>query len=248
MGTQEKVALVTGASRGIGKAIALALGEEGFKIAVNYRSNAKYAEEVVETLRQKKVEAIAVKADVSNADEVEEMFINVEKTLGVVQVLVNNAGITKDNLLMRMKNEEWDDVIKADLYSVFFTTKRAIRPMLKTKWGRIVNVSSVIGLIGNKGQANYAAAKAGIIGFTKSSARELASRGITVNAIAPGFIETDMTAVLPEEIKNGMLAQIPAGRFGKTEDVANLVRFLCADYASYITGQVIAVDGGMTMV
>jgi len=248
MGTQEKVALVTGASRGIGKAIALALGEEGFKIAVNYRSSTKYAEEVVEALRQKKIEAIAVKADVSNVDEVEEMFTNVEKTLGVVQVLVNNAGITKDNLLMRMKNEEWDDVIKADLYSVFFTTKRAIRPMLKTRWGRIVNVSSVIALIGNKGQANYAAAKAGIIGFTKSSARELASRGITVNAIAPGFVETDMTAVLPEEIKNGMLAQIPAGRFGKAEDVANLARFLCTDYASYITGQVIAVDGGMTMV
>ncbi|HDR14657.1 MAG TPA: SDR family oxidoreductase, partial [Desulfobacteraceae bacterium] len=167
--------------------------------------------------------------------------------MGTVLVLVNNAGITRDNILMRMKDDEWKDVISADLNSVFLVTRRAIRGMAKSRWGRIVNISSVIALVGNQGQANYAAAKAGVIGFTKSVAREMGSRNITANAVAPGFIETDMTAVLPEKYREAMLGQIPTGRMGKPEDIAGVVAFLVSDKASYITGQVIAVDGGMTM-
>jgi 3-oxoacyl-[acyl-carrier protein] reductase len=241
------VALVTGAGRGIGKAVALQLGEVGYSLAVNYNRSREGAEEVVAQLRRNGNNAEAFQADVSNSEDVKRLFKEIEDRLGTVLVVVNNAGITRDNLLMRMKNEEWEQVMSKDLNSVFFVTRRAIRGMAKARWGRIVNISSVIALIGNAGQTNYAAAKAGIIGFTKSLAREMGSRNITVNAIAPGFIETDMTAALPEKSREAMLEQVPAGRFGKPEDIAQLAAYLVSEKASYINGQVIAVDGGMTM-
>jgi 3-oxoacyl-[acyl-carrier protein] reductase len=241
------VALVTGAGRGIGKAVATRLGELGYSVAVNYNRSREGAEDVVARLKKTGARAEAFQADVSEKRDVQRMFQEIEERLGTVLVVVNNAGITRDNLLMRMKDEEWEDVIAKDLNPVFLVTRQAIRGMVKAKWGRIVNISSVIALTGNPGQTNYAAAKAGIIGFTKSVAREVGSRHITANAIAPGFIETDMTAVLPEKTRDAMLGQVPAGRLGKPEDVAELVAFLVSEKASYISGQVIAVDGGMTM-
>lgn len=241
------VALVTGAGRGIGKAVATRLGELGYSVAVNYNRSREGAEDVVARLKKTGARAEAFQADVSEKRDVQRMFQEIEDRLGTVLVVVNNAGITRDNLLMRMKDEEWEDVIAKDLNPVFLVTRQAIRGMVKAKWGRIVNISSVIALTGNPGQTNYAAAKAGIIGFTKSVAREVGSRHITANAIAPGFIETDMTAVLPEKTRDAMLGQVPAGRLGKPEDVAELVAFLVSEKASYISGQVIAVDGGMTM-
>jgi 3-oxoacyl-[acyl-carrier protein] reductase len=241
------VALVTGAGRGIGKAVATRLGELGYSVAVNYNRSREGAEDVVVRLKNAGTRAEAFQADVSEKRDVQRMFQEIEDRLGTVLVVVNNAGITRDNLLMRMKDEEWEDVIAKDLNPVFLVTRQAIRGMVKAKWGRIVNISSVIALTGNPGQTNYAAAKAGIIGFTKSVAREVGSRHITANAIAPGFIETDMTAVLPEKTRDAMLGQVPAGRLGKPEDVAELVAFLVSEKASYISGQVIAVDGGMTM-
>lgn len=241
------VALVTGGGRGIGRAVALELGRNGCTVAVNYKRSRERAEEIVSLLKNEGSAAEAFQADVSNKEDVVRMFSEIETRLGTVNVLVNNAGITRDNLLMRMKDEEWEDVISGDLNSVFLVTRQAIRGMARSKWGRIVNISSVIAIIGNAGQANYAAAKAGIIGFTRSVAREMGSRNITANAIAPGFIETDMTAVLPGKAREAMLGQIPAGRMGTPEDVAKLVSFLISEKASYINGQVIAVDGGMTM-
>ncbi|HAG22119.1 MAG: 3-oxoacyl-(Acyl-carrier-protein) reductase [Synergistales bacterium 53_16] len=241
------VALVTGGGRGIGKAVSLELGKMGYSVAVNYNRSRESAEEVAKLLQKEGISAEVFQADVSKAEEVERLFCEIEERMGTVLVLVNNAGITRDNILMRMKDDEWDDVISADLNSVFLVTRRAIRGMAKSRWGRIVNISSVIALVGNQGQANYAAAKAGVIGFTKSVAREMGSRNITVNAVAPGFIETDMTAILPEKYREAMLGQIPAGRMGKPEDIAGVVAFLVSDKASYINGQVIAVDGGMTM-
>lgn len=190
---------------------------------------------------------MAFQADVSSPEDVAGLFPQIEERLGQVQILVNNAGITRDGLLMRMKDHDWDDVITTNLKSVFLTTRQAARNMAKSRWGRIVNISSVIGIVGNAGQANYAAAKAGVIGLTKSTAREFGSRGITANAVAPGFIETDMTSILDEKLKKQMLLQIPSGRVGTPEDVAGLVGFLVSEKASYINGQVIAVDGGMTM-
>ncbi len=241
------VALVTGGGRGIGKAVSLELGKMGYSVAINYNRSRESAEEVAKLLQEEGVSAEVFQADVSKAEEVERLFCEIEERMGTVLVLVNNAGITRDNILMRMKDDEWKDVISADLNSVFLVTRRAIRGMAKSRWGRIVNISSVIALVGNQGQANYAAAKAGVIGFTKSVAREMGSRNITANAVAPGFIETDMTAVLPGKYREAMLGQIPTGRMGKPEDIAGVVAFLVSDKASYINGQVIAVDGGMTM-
>jgi len=240
-----QVAIVTGASRGIGRAIALALAAEGATVAVNYASSSGAADAVVAEIAGTGGEAIALQADVSKADQVEALFAAVMEKWGRVDVLVNNAGITRDTLLLRMKPEDWQAVIDLNLTGVFLCTRAASKIMLKQKSGRIVNISSVVGLVGNPGQSNYSAAKAGVIGFTKSVAKELAPRGITVNAIAPGFIATDMTHGLDSD---GILKMIPLGRYGQAEEVAGATRFLAADpAAAYITGQVLNVDGGMVM-
>lgn len=240
-----KVAIVTGASRGIGKATALALASEGAKIIVNYASSSGAAEDVVKEITEAGGSAIALKADVSQEAEVETLFQETMNQLGRVDILVNNAGITRDTLLLRMKAEEWQAVINLNLTGVFLCTKAASKIMLKQRSGRIINITSVAGQMGNPGQANYSAAKAGVIGFTRTVAKELASRGVTVNAVAPGFIETDMT----HNLKNDeILKFIPLNRFGKPEEVAGMIRFLAADNAAaYITGQVFNVDGGMVM-
>lgn len=243
----KRVALVTGAGRGIGRAIALALAKNGCSVAVNYSRSEGPANEVVAEIRALGRDAVAVKANVSDAAEVKEMFKTVSEQLGAVNILVCNAGITKDNLLMRMKEAEWNDVIDTDLSSLFYCAKEAVRPMLKGRWGRIIAITSVNALRGSAGQCNYAAAKAGMIGFIKSLAREVAAKGITANAIAPGFIETDMTAVLSDELKEKFVESIPAGRSGTPQDVAGLAAFLASENASYIQGQIIAVDGGITM-
>ncbi len=243
---RDQVVLVTGASRGIGRAIALALGAEGARVAVNYARSAAAAQEVVQTITAQGGQAMAIPGDVADREAVEALFGQVMEQWGQLDVLVNNAGITRDGLILRMKPEDWQAVINLNLTGVFLCLKAAAKIMMKQKRGRIINITSVIGLIGNAGQANYSAAKAGVIGLTKSAARELASRHITVNAVAPGFIATQMT----EELKNldGILAQIPLGRVGEPEEVAGLVRFLAADpAAAYMTGQVLALDGGMVM-
>ncbi|MCI7477362.1 MAG: 3-oxoacyl-[acyl-carrier-protein] reductase [Selenomonadales bacterium] len=242
-----KTALVTGASRGIGKAIALRLAKEGANIAINFAGNVAAAEEVKAAIEADGGKAILVQADVSDSAAVDAMVKTVVDTFGGIDILVNNAGITRDGLLMRMKEEDWDAVLNTNLKSIFLCTKAVSKLMMKKRSGRIVNMSSVVGVNGNAGQANYSAAKAGAIGFTKSMAKELAGRGITVNAIAPGFIQTDMTAVLPEAVKESMAKSIPLGRLGAPEDIAGTVLFLVSDCASYITGQVINVDGGMVM-
>lgn len=244
---QGKVALVTGASRGIGRAIALELARQGAKVAVNYAGSEAKANEVVEEIKNMGGEAFAIQADVSNAKAVDQMVKAVLERFERIDILVNNAGITRDNLLMRMKEEEWDDVMNINLKGVFNCTKAVTRPMMKQRYGRIVNIASIVGVSGNPGQANYVAAKAGVIGLTKTAARELASRNITVNAVAPGFITTDMTDRLSEELKAEMLKQIPLARFGEPEDVAKVVSFLVSDAASYMTGQTLHVDGGMVM-
>ncbi|NER38504.1 MAG: 3-oxoacyl-[acyl-carrier-protein] reductase [Oscillatoria sp. SIO1A7] len=240
-----KAAIVTGASRGIGRAIALALAEEGANVVVNYARSSAAAEEVVTEITAAGGEAIAVKGDVSQADQVDELVKTAKDKWGSIDILVNNAGITRDNLLLRMKPEDWQAVINLNLTGVFLTTRLVSKIMLKQKAGRIINITSVAGQMGNPGQANYSAAKAGVIGFTKSSAKELASRGITVNAVAPGFIATDMTKDLKSE---DILKFIPLGRYGQPEEIAGMVRFLAADpAAAYITGQIMNVDGGMVM-
>lgn len=242
-----KTALVTGASRGIGRAIALTLAEAGANIVVNYSGSEAAAAETVAKVKELGRDAIMVRANVADAEEVNNMFKEALDHFGTIDILVNNAGITRDNLLMRMKEEEWDDVIAINLKGVFNCIKAATRPMMKQRSGRIINITSVVGVMGNPGQANYVAAKAGVIGLTKTSARELSSRGITVNAVAPGFIDTDMTAALPEDVKSSMLDQIPLGRFGQAEDIARVVLFLASDAAGYMTGQTLHVDGGMYM-
>src|SRR5690625_2893537 len=247
MSLQGKAALVTGSSRGIGKAIALELGSHGANVAVNYAGNEKKAEEVVSELKSLGVQAFKIKANVANESEVKAMMKEVIATFGQLDVLVNNSGITKDNLLMRMKVEEFDDVIETNLKGAFLCTKTVTRQMMKQRSGKIINIASIVGVSGNPGQANYVAAKAGLIGLTKSTAKELASRNIYVNAVAPGFITTDMTEVLTEEQKATMLGSIPLGKLGEPEDVANVVCFLASNDAKYITGQTIHVDGGMVM-
>ncbi len=242
-----KSALVTGASRGIGRSIALQLAEEGFNVAVNYAGSKEKAEAVVEEIKAKGVDSFAIQANVADADEVKAMIKEVVSQFGSLDVLVNNAGITRDNLLMRMKEQEWDDVIDTNLKGVFNCIQKATPQMLRQRSGAIINLSSVVGAVGNPGQANYVATKAGVIGLTKSAARELASRSITVNAVAPGFIVSDMTDALSDELKEQMLTQIPLARFGQDTDIANTVAFLASDKAKYITGQTIHVNGGMYM-
>lgn len=239
------VALVTGGSRGIGRVIAENLAKDGFNIAICYSGNEEAAQETIELCKKHGVQTMFIKADVSNATEVQELFNQIKELLGPVEVLVNNAGITKDGLLLRMSEEDFDKVIDINLKGTFLCTKAAIKDMLKAKSGRIINITSIVGVQGNPGQSNYCASKAGIIGFTKSVAREYGSKNITVNAIAPGFIQTAMTDVLPEDVKSSYLKQIPLARFGTAEDVANAVSFLASEKASYITGQVIEVTGGM---
>ncbi|MGI8384495.1 3-oxoacyl-[acyl-carrier-protein] reductase [Robertmurraya sp. P23] len=242
-----KVALVTGASRGIGRDIAIELAKAGANVAVNYAGSEARANEVVQEIQSLGREAFAVQCDVANGESVAEMVKQTIDRWGSLDILVNNAGITRDNLIMRMKEDEWDDVINTNLKGVFLCTKAVTRQMMKQKSGRIINISSVVGESGNAGQANYVAAKAGVIGLTKTTAKELAPRGITVNAVAPGFITTDMTDKLTDEIKEGMLKMIPLAKFGEPKDIANAVTFLASDDSSYITGQTIHVNGGMVM-
>src|SRR5690625_3287156 len=242
-----KNVLVTGASRGIGRAIAIELASKGANVAVNYAGNEEKATQVVKELEQLGVKSFKVQADVSDELSVKAMINEVIETFGSIDILVNNAGITKDNLLIRMKEEDFDQVINTNLKGAFLCTKAVARQMMRQKSGKIINVASVVGVSGNPGQANYVAAKAGVIGLTKSTAKELASRNILVNAVAPGFITTDMTDALTDEQKEAMLEMIPLARFGEPEDVAKVVRFLASEDAAYLTGQTINIDGGMVM-
>ena len=242
-----KIALVTGGSRGIGRAIALRLVGEGAKVAVNYAGNQTAAEEVKAIIEQHGGTAMIVQTDVSDSMAATEMVARVHEELGGLDILVNNAGITRDTLLLRMKDEDFDAVINTNLKGIYACTKAAAKFMTKQRSGRIVNLSSVVGEIGNVGQTNYAAAKAGVIGFSKAAAKEFASRNVTVNVVAPGFIDTDMTAVLKDSIREKLIEEVPLGALGKPEHVADAVLFLVSDAASYITGQVLNVDGGMVM-
>ncbi|SET83838.1 3-oxoacyl-[acyl-carrier protein] reductase [Salinibacillus kushneri] len=242
-----KNALVTGASRGIGRAIALELARNGANVAVNYAGNEQKAKEVVQEIERLGGKAFPVQANVSNAEDVKGMVKSVIDTFGSLDVLVNNAGITRDNLLMRMKEEDFDEVIDTNLKGVFLTTKAVTRQMMRQKSGRIINIASIVGIAGNPGQANYVAAKAGVIGLTKTTAKELASRNILVNAVAPGYISTDMTDELDDETREMMLSTIPLNRLGNPENVAKVVKFLASDDADYMTGQTLHVDGGMVM-
>jgi len=242
-----RVAVVTGGGRGIGRAVAVRLANEGANVAISYRSNDTAAEEVAEEVRAAGGQCEIFKGDVASHEDVDALFKRVGEALGPVEILVNNAGLTRDNLMMRMKESEFDEVLSTNLKGTYLCTRAALRPMIRARWGRIVNVSSVVGLVGNAGQANYAASKAGIIGFTKSVAREVAQRGITANIVAPGYVETELTSSLSEEIKDQIKGQVPAGRFAEAEEVAEVVTFLAGEGAGYVTGQTVAVDGGMTM-
>ncbi|MDQ2671491.1 MAG: 3-oxoacyl-[acyl-carrier-protein] reductase [Actinomycetota bacterium] len=244
---ESRVAVVTGGGRGIGRAVAVRLAREGANVAISYRSNDVAAEEVAEEVRAAGAKCEIFKGDVASPEDVDALFKGVGEAFGPVEILVNNAGLTRDNLMMRMKESEFDEVLTTNLKGTYLCTRAALRPMIRARWGRIVNVSSVVGLVGNAGQANYAASKAGIIGFTKSVAREVAQRGITANVVAPGYVETELTRSLSEEIKDQIRDQVPAGRFAEAEEVAEVVAFLAGEGAGYITGQTVAVDGGMTM-
>jgi len=240
-----KTALITGGSRGIGKSISIEIGKE-FHVVIGYVNSKDKAVEVCDVISSSGGSASTVKIDISNKESVDQAFSEIEKTYDSVDVLINNAGITKDNILPRMKNDEWEDVIQTNLTGSFYTSQRAIKQMMKNKWGRIVFISSVVGLSGNQGQSNYAASKAGLIGLSKSISKELGSRNITSNVIAPGYIETDMTSFLNDENKDEIIGQLSIKRMGKPEDISNIVSFLCKDESEYITGQVIPVDGGLT--
>ncbi|KGF08520.1 3-oxoacyl-ACP reductase [Tissierellia bacterium S5-A11] len=242
-----KTALVTGASRGIGRAVAVALAQAGYDVAINYSSNVSAAEEVAQAVKACGQKAILVQGDVSRKEEAERIVAETQKEFSHIDVLVNNAGITRDTLVRRMKEADWDAVLNTNLKGVFLMTQAVIGDMFKQRRGVIINMSSVVGVTGNIGQANYAAAKAGVIGLTKANAKEFAARGIRVNAIAPGFIHTDMTSGLPDKIKESLIKQIPLGAMGDPEDIAAAVRFLASDEAKYITGQVLQVNGGMAM-
>lgn len=244
---ENKTAVVTGGSRGIGRAICLELAKKGANVVVNYSGSEQKALDVVAEIEALGARAIAVQADVSNVESVDALMKQALETFGSIDILVNNAGITRDNLLMRMKEAEWDDVIDTNLKGVFLCTKAVTRQMMKQRAGRIINISSIVGVSGNAGQANYVAAKAGVIGLTKTTAKELANRNILVNAIAPGFITTEMTDALPEDLKAAMLQQIPLARLGQPEDIAKAVVFLASEETSYITGQTIHIDGGLVM-
>ena len=242
-----RVALVTGGGRGLGHAIAVRLAQEGAKVAISYRSNDAAAGETAELVRKAGAGCETFKGDVSSSEDVEALTRGVGEAFGPVEILVNNAGTTRDNLLLRMKDAEFEEVLATNLKGTYLCTRAVLRGMVRARWGRIVNISSVVGLVGNAGQANYAASKAGMIGFTKSVAREVAGRGITANAVAPGYVETELTGVLPENVKEQILGQVPVGRFGEPEEIAEVVAFLAGERAAYVTGQTIAVDGGMVM-
>ena len=242
-----RVAVVTGGGRGIGRAVAVRLANEGANVAISYRSNDAAAEEVAEEVRAAGTLSEIFKGDVASPEDVDALFSGVRDSFGQIDILVNNAGLTRDNLMMRMRESEFDEVLRTNLKGTYLCTRAALRPMIRARWGRIINVSSVVGLVGNVGQANYAASKAGIIGFTKSVAREVAQRGITANVVAPGYVETELTRSLPDDVKDQIKGQVPAGRFGEAEEVAEVIAFLAGEGAGYVTGQTLAVDGGMTM-
>lgn len=247
MASDGRVSLITGGSRGIGKAISKQFASQGIRVAVNYISNQDAADKVVKLVEDAGSSAVAVQGDVTKRADVERIFAETSEALGPVEILVNNAGIISDSLLMRMSDEDWDSVIDLDLRSVFLCTREAIRTMIRSRWGRVINIGSVVGLRGNSGQANYAAAKAGMVGFTQSIAKEVASRNITVNCVAPGYVETDIVEDLPKDLKQAIMDRVPIGRFGYPEEIAGMVGFLASDAASYITGQAIAVDGGLVI-
>ena len=242
-----RFALVTGASKGIGKASALKLGEEGVNVAVNYNSSQAEAEDTVERLTEMGVRAFIVKGDVSNLDEVSSMVDEVTERFGQIDILVNNAGIISDSLLIRMSDKAWEDVINTNLSGTFYCTRAVLRGMIRRRWGRIINIGSVVGIRGNIGQVNYPASKAGIIGFTKALAKEVASRNITVNTVTPGYINTDTVDVLPQATKDRIMTWIPQGHFGEVDDVAHMVAFIASEKARYMTGQIVSIDGGMAI-